>query len=104
MPRSSSPYLFEELTGEIVFSHLTASICQCIVLPKLHHRSRIFFSNNKESRLVFDLTKQMLSIDQHPYTRFEQLETDLCFRFRFNESLRLNIPPSLKEDLFIIGN
>ncbi|CAF4719616.1 unnamed protein product [Rotaria sp. Silwood1] len=42
-------------------------------------------------------------IDNHPLTDFDQLEADLFFKLPFNESIRLNIPTNLKNDLFIIG-
>ncbi|CAF3269027.1 unnamed protein product [Rotaria sp. Silwood2] len=42
-------------------------------------------------------------IDNHPLTGFDQLEADLFFKFCFNESIHLNIPMNLKNDLFIIG-
>lgn len=59
MPRSSSPYLFEQLTGEIVFSHLTASICECILLPKMEHQSRYFSPDNNETKSIFTCTRRL---------------------------------------------
>ncbi|CAF4180591.1 unnamed protein product [Rotaria sordida] len=104
MPRSSSPFLYEQLTGEIIFSHLTASICKHIILPKKHrHQSRRFLSNDAETRTIFKYTKKLLMIDHHPLTGFDQLEADLFFKFCFDETFHLNIPTNLKNDLFIIG-
>jgi hypothetical protein len=103
MPRSSSPYEFEQITGEIVFSHLTASMCQSIMLPKAQHRSRSFSPNTQDNKLAFTYTKELLIIDQHPNINFEKLEADLFFRFSFDQILNLHIPPDLQEVLFILG-
>ncbi|CAF3544224.1 unnamed protein product [Rotaria sordida] len=103
MPYSSNPYLFERITREIVFSHLTASICQSIILSKIEYQSSRFSSNTDETKLVVNGTEKILMIDQHLSTGFEQLEAYLYFRFDFNQILRLNILSSLKDDLFIIG-
>jgi hypothetical protein len=103
MPRSSSPFLFEEITGEIIFSHLTAAVYHCIMLPKSTHQSRLFSTKNNDIKVVFNCTKQLLMMDKHPLVHFEQLEADLFFKFSFNEILRLNVPNNLKDDLFIIG-
>ena len=81
---ASSPYLIEQLTGEIIFAHLTASTCPCIVLPKSDHQSGHFFPKTNDTKLVFDCTKQLLMIDQHPSILFQELEADLFFRFSFN--------------------
>ncbi|CAF3226401.1 unnamed protein product [Rotaria socialis] len=103
MPRSSSPFLYEQLTGEIIFSHLTASICKHIILPKKnHHQSRHFLSKDAETQSIFKYTKKFLMIDNHPLTGFDELEADLFFKFCFNESICLHIPTNLKNDLFII--
>ncbi|CAF0725488.1 unnamed protein product [Rotaria sordida] len=80
MPYSSNPYLFERITREIVFSHLTATICQSIILPKIEYQSSRFSSNTDETKLVVNGTEKILMIDQHLSTGFD-----------------------LKDDLFIIG-
>jgi hypothetical protein len=100
---TSSPYEFEQITGEIVFSHLTASMCQSIMLPKAQHRSRSFSPNTLDNKSAFTYTKELLIIDQHPNINFEKLEADLFFRFSFDQILNLHIPIDLQEVLFILG-
>ncbi len=68
-----------------------------ILLSEIEHEFR------PENVWSMHYTKQLLMIDQHPSIRLEQFGTDLLFRFSFNQTICLNIPPSLKNDLFIIG-
>ncbi|UJR13495.1 hypothetical protein I4U23_000509 [Adineta vaga] len=102
MPRSSSPYVFEQITGEIIFSHLTASICQAVILPKSKHRPRTFVPTTVDNRLASNYAKEFLFIGQHPKIKFEKLEADLFFRFSFDQTPKLHIPPELEEVLFTI--
>lgn len=84
MARSTSPFSYEQLTGEIVFSYLTASITQSIILPRAEHQSRRFLKNN-DTKIIFNLAKQLSLVDRHPSTKFEELEADLFFRFNFTK-------------------
>ena len=95
MKRSNTSVLFEKLAGEIVFSHLLTSLDQDFIMPSEKHQTRKFYLNQNENNVVFDITKQLLLIDNHPHRNFDQLEADLFFQFTFEENLSLNIPPFL---------